>query len=62
MNNQLEQHMPKLEELAVEVKDLAWDGDEATLREKAGRLALSVLVLVKILRTQQQPSEPQQTQ
>ncbi|MBP1184187.1 hypothetical protein JOE48_006151 [Methylobacterium sp. PvR107] len=58
MNEQLKQHLPKLEELAADVKDLVWDGDEAKLREEAGRLALSVLVLMRILQTQQRPSEP----
>lgn len=55
---QLQQHLPKLAELAVEVENLARDGDEAKLREKAGRLGFSVLVLVKILRARQRRGEP----
>ncbi|OAH38204.1 MAG: hypothetical protein DI590_17735 [Methylorubrum populi] len=57
MSDGLERHLPKLQELAAEVKDLAWDGDEAELRERAGRLAMSVLVLVKILTAKSQPGE-----
>lgn len=57
MSDGLERHLPKLQELAAEVKDLAWDGDEAERREKAGRLAMSVLVLVKILTAKPRPVE-----
>lgn len=58
MNDRLQQHLPKLQELAAEVASLAEKGDEAKLREEAGRLAISVLVLVKILMAQPRPDAP----